>query len=361
MTIRTITDHQVAALPIHDGRAELLEEIMKTPVDQVDHIDHSSRARASRPRTRTWTAIAAAAAVAATVGGLATWNAPHEEQTRTSYGDGPQQHGAPYVVHDNHYSKQLTSAVRSVPGGAYFALGASGWSLANVDESATGLGLTYVRGDEELELDLYAADEYQTYVQDREDLGAGTSLSMLGQDATRWAYSADDHTLIRTPQGDRFLEVRGTGMDESAYLKLVNQIVQTDARGFADSLPTDVVTPYNRERAVRHLLRGVDTPPGFTSADVRLQGFNDAYQSAAKVAGSVGCAWVEVWAGGTRADHRAAVEAFESSRSWPLLVAIADEGGYSSGFWDVGAELRTGLDDRGDPVKVSDLRSAICS
>lgn len=246
MTIRTITDHQVGALPIHDGRAELLEEIMKTPVDQVDHIDHSPGARAPRPRTRTWTAIAAAAAVAATVGGPATWNAPHEEQTRTSYRDGPQRHGAPYVVHDNHYSKQLTSAVRSVPGGAYFALGASGWSLAHVDESATGLGLTYVRDDDELELDLYAADEYQTYVQDREDLGVGTSLSMLGQDATRWAYSADDHTLIRTPQGDRFLEVRGTGMDEAAYLELVSQIVQTDARGFADSLPTDVVTPYNR-------------------------------------------------------------------------------------------------------------------
>jgi hypothetical protein len=224
------------------------------------------------------------------------------------------------------------------------------------------MSVTYERDGQELELDLYPADRYQMYADDRaRDLGTGTDTSMLGQDATRWAYAADDHTLIRTPQGARFLEVRGTGMDEAAYLDLVGQIVQTDVHGFADSLPTDVVTPYNREQAIHHLLRGVDTPPGFTAADVSMDGFNDAYQSATKVAGSVGCAWIHVWAGGTHADHQAAINAFEGSRSWPLLQAIAHEGGYSSGFWDVGPELRSGHDDKGNPVKVSALRSAICS
>jgi hypothetical protein len=38
-----------------------------------------------------------------------------------------------------------------------------------------------------------------------------------------------------------------------------------------------------------------DLPPGFTAADVSLAGFNDLYQSAAQVAGSVGCAWMHAW------------------------------------------------------------------
>jgi hypothetical protein len=90
-------------------------------------------------------------------------------------------------------------------------------------------------------------------------------------------------------------------------------------------MPGDVVTPYYRTVAIHQLLRGVETPPGFTAADVTLTGFNDAYQSAAGVAGSVGCAWVDVWDGGSEADRQAAIDAMDGSGSWPLLQRIAHQ------------------------------------
>jgi hypothetical protein len=70
---------------------------------------------------------------------------------------------------------------------------------------------------------------------------------------------------------------------------------------------------------------------------------------------------VDVWDGGTAADRQAAVDAFEGSRSWPLLRAIADEGGYASVFWSVGRQMQIGHTDKGQPLTASNLKSGICS
>ncbi len=362
MTNRTITDQQVGALPIHGGRAELLEEIMSTPVEHVDRAEHPLDDLAPRRGRRALATVAAVAAVVATVGGLAAWRIPDQTSTPdgTSLGHGVKGGTASHSKHDTRPSTQ-EAQVRSVPGGAYFALGEAGWTITYVDEAANGMSITYTRDGQTLELDLYPADNYQTYVMDRHaDYGDGTATSLLGQDATRWESLPDSHTTIRTPEGGRFLEASGSGMDEAAYTDLVGQLVQTDEHGFASSMPAGVVTPFNREPAIRHLLRGVDTPPGFSLADVALTGFNDAYAAAAQVAGSVGCAWVDVWDGGTVADRQAAIEAFDGSRSWPLLRDIAHEGGYSGGFWSVGHRMQIGHTDKGQPLTASYLKSGIC-
>lgn len=363
MTNRTITDQQVAALPIHGGRAELLEEIMSTPVDQVDRAEHRLDDLAPRRGRRALATVAAVAAVAATVGGLAAWRIPHQTATPdgTSFGHGAEVGTATHGKHDTRPSSQ-EAQVRSVPGGAYFAFASAGWSLTHVDEAAGGMSVTYAADGQELDFDLYPADSYQTYVADRQAYGDGTPVSVLGQNGTLWASAPDAHDLIRTPEGGRFLEVTGSGMDEAAFRGLVAQIVQTDDRGFADSMPTDVVTPFNRMEAIHHLLRGVETPPGFTADDVTLTGFNDAYHSAAGVAGSVGCAWFDVWARGTDADRQAAIDAFDGSRSWPLLESIAHQGGYSSYFWSLGHRLAVGHTDKGQPLTLAGLRMGLaCS
>jgi hypothetical protein len=248
-----------------------------------------------------------------------------------------------------------------VPDGRYFALDEGGWTVTNVDESRSGMSVSYARDGQELELDLYPADAYATYLNGRNaDYGQGTEVTVLGQSATRWTAATDDYDLIRTSEGDRFLEITGRGMNAGVFSDLVDRIVQTDARGFADALPDGVVTPYNRDEAIRHLLQGVQTPPGFTVEDVTLSGFNDAYHSAAGVAGAVGCAWVDVWAGGSPADRQAAIDAFEGSRSWPLLQRISDEGGYSSVFWGVAHRMSVGHTDKGQPLTAAYLKSGIC-
>jgi hypothetical protein len=351
MTTRPITDQQVAALPVHGGRAELLEEIMSTPVDRVDHVDHSPEARTPRRKVRTWTAVAAAAAVVATVGGLAALRLPHESGAADGSDRAASTSGG-----------ERSRTVPPVPGGAYVALDQPGWQVASVFEDPHGLDLVYQQGDAVLDLTTYPAAEYQSDVDDRDaDAGGSQNLTLLGRPAQLWAYAADDHAVIRSAEGDRFLEVRGSGMSDGEFQVALADLVQTDARGFAGSLPSDVVTPYHHDEAIRHLLQGVDTPPGFTAGDVRLHGFNDAYQSSAQVAGSVGCAWLHVWDGGSAADRDAVIAAFDSSRTWPLLVAIRDQGGYAQGFWTVADQLRAGHSDKGEPLDIDALTSSICS
>jgi hypothetical protein len=366
MTTRAITDQQVAALPIHGGRAELLEEIMSTPVDQVDHVDHSPEGRTPRRRARTWTAVAAAAAVVATVGALAAWRVPDGAPAgHTTFADGSGDTAAPHrtgPATSQPTSGAFASPAPSVPGGRYVALNQPGWEVTSLFDDPSGFDLFYGQGAAELDITTYPASQYSSYVDDREaDLGSPVPLTVLGRAAGLWTYAADDHEILRAAEGDWFIGIRATGMSEDAFRAALSDMVQTDAAGFARSLPSGVVTPDNRERAIRHLLRGVDTPPGFTPADVKLSGFNDAYQSAAQVAGSVGCAWIDVWDGGSPADRQAALDAFEGSRSWPLLREIADQGGYSSGFWSIADQLRRRHDDKGRPLDAGALRSAVCS
>jgi hypothetical protein len=361
MTNRTITDQQVGALPIHGGRAELLEEIMSTPVDQVDRAEHQLDDLAPRRGLRALATVAAVAAVAVTVGGLAAWRIPHQTATpdSTSFGHGVKGGTGSHAKHDPRHSSQQAQ-VRSVPGGAYVALNEPGWTINYVSQAANDMEVSYARDGQQLSVHLYPADNYSTYVTDRQEFGDGTPTILLGQDATRWASSPESHTTIRTPEDGRFLEAWGSGMDGATYQDLVGQLVQTDEHGFADSMPGDVVTPFNRMEAIHHLLLGVETPPGFTASDVRLSGFNDPYQSAAQVAGSVGCAWLDVWSSGSAVDRQAAIDAFDGSRSWPLLQRIASEGGYSSGFWGMAHRLRVGHTDKGQPLSVDGLKSAIC-
>jgi hypothetical protein len=256
---------------------------------------------------------------------------------------------------------QLARSAPAVPGGAYVALNEDGWAVTGLSEDAYGRDVFYQRGPAMLDLTTYPASEYPSYVADRTaDAGSPQATTLLGRSAGLWTYASDDHTVLRSPDGDWFLEVRGQGLSEADFRVALGDLVETDAAGFAASMPPGVVTPYNRDEAIHHLLRGVQTPPGFTLAQVSLHGFNDGYQSAAHVAGSVGCAWLDRYADGSSADRNAAIDAFEGSRSWPLLRHIADEGGYSSVFWSIAGELRAGHDDKGHPVDVTALEDALC-
>jgi hypothetical protein len=243
--------------------------------------------------------------------------------------------------------------VRSVPGGKYVALDAAGWKVSFVygDEGETDIA--YVRPGASIEMVQYPADAYDSYYEDRLHVSDPAPSRLLGKPSATFTYSAEDHTTIRPAESGTFLEVRGSGMDLAGYHVLLDRVVQTDARGLADSLPEDVVTPFNRDRAVAHLLEGVDVPEGFSAEDVRIEGFNDAYQSAVTVAGSVGCAWLDVYADGGAAARRQALAAFDGSRDWPLLKATVRQGDYAEVFWEVADRLRAG-----DPVDV--IRGGIC-
>jgi hypothetical protein len=251
------------------------------------------------------------------------------------------------------------SATNGSAGGEYVTLDAPGWTAVYVSDEPALREVQYQKDGAEVDITEYPASQYASYVADRQDVGDGQSLEVLGVSATTWAYAADDHTAIRSPEGGYFIEVRGTGMDAVSYRSLVAQLALTGASEFAQAMPKGTVTPANHDAAIQRLLQGVDLPPGFTAADVDLKGFNDRYQASARVAGQVGCAWLDVYAGGSAADGRAAIAAFDASRHWPLLLDIEKDGGYSSDFWSMADRLRA-LDAGTSNTSVADLRQGIC-
>ena len=338
-----ITDDEVASLPIHAGRADLLEEIMATPV--VDRLDHKPARRRPAP---VWLAVPAAAAAIAAIALVPA--------VRSAVDDPPRE-GTPVATSPSAPPPTSTTSpengVRSVRGGKYVALDSAGWTLETVYESKYETTIAYSKGRQSLEMVQYPADSYDSYYEDRMHVSEPTPTQLLGERSSTFTYSADDHATIRPAENGTFLEVRGSGMDLAGYRTLLDALVQTDAKGMAASLPEDVVTPFNRDEAVAHLLEGTEVPDGFTAADVEIEGFNDAYQSAARVAGSVGCAWLDVYAGGGAAARQQALEALDGSRSWPLLKATVDQGGYAEVFWGVADQLRSGT-----PVEA--VRPGIC-
>ncbi|MBB6629235.1 hypothetical protein H5V45_18050 [Nocardioides sp. KIGAM211] len=339
-----ITDDEVARLPVHAGRADLLEDLMATPV--VDRVDH----RPTRPRrpVSAWLAVPAAAAAIAAIALVPVLRGGADGPTPDR--QGPAGGNVPSASPSTPTTEASPAAegVRSVPGGEYVALDAPGWTVEYVAED----GVTFAHDGQTLEIVSYPADAHASYYEDREHVSDPVPQELLGLASSTFTYSGDDHATIRPAEGDRFLEVRGSGMGLAAYRRLLGQLVQTDARGFADAVPPAIVTPYDKDEAIADLLRGVDVPDGFSAADVRLDGFHDRYQAAVAVAGAVGCAWLDVYAGGGAAGRQQALAALDGSGGWPLADDLAS-GMYGSVLRDTADQLRSG-------ASTQDLRGGLC-
>ena len=338
----TITDQEVALLPLADGRADLLEEIMSTPV--LDHAEPTTR----RTPPGWLVVVAAAAAVAAialvpTLGdGPGAGTRPQVDPPRQSVVDSVPFQAAP-----------AAPVVPEVSDGRYVGVEVLGWDLQALYEGYGELTIGWENGEQWLEVVRYPADSYQSYFDDRDRDREGTVSALFGREATTWAYSRDDHATMTAPGDGFFFEVRAAGMPLPAYEELIAGLVQTDEAGFYAGLPEGTVTPRNSDQAVRDLLRGVTVPDGFVAADVEIEGFASPYHAASRVAGAVGCAWLEVYVGGSAAQREEALAAFDGSVDWPLLRSIDLQGDYPEVFWQMADDLRAGS-------SAADLRSTIC-
>ncbi|MCR1786063.1 hypothetical protein KVF89_26245 [Nocardioides carbamazepini] len=218
---RTITDAGVAGLALHEGRAELLEEIMTlAPVETPDP--------ATVPRRRrVLPVLAAAAAVAAMVAGAAWLGVQRDEPGRDL---GPATAGSP-----DHGTGDR--AVLALPG----------WLLDNVDDAKQDGELSYRKGDQELDVHWRPADQYDGYVADRDDIGPSVEVDLLGRASLMWAYGKRDHTVIRPVEKGLTLEVRGTGMSRAAFLDLLGDLRLVDEAGLAEHVRvTERVSPEDR-------------------------------------------------------------------------------------------------------------------
>jgi hypothetical protein len=323
-----LTDAAVAALPIRDGRVELLEEIMASPV--IDRVTEPTAPRGRR--TPRWVAAVGAAAAVIAVAAVPLWI--------TQGGDNPGEKPG------NNYATGVEGT------GERAVLTADGWTVDNVtDDDKYGGEISYSKGSQSLQITWYPADQYDGYVTDREhinhpEVDPGQAVDVLGSPSHLWAYSNDDHTVIRAAGDKYFLEVRGGGMNKQAFLALLGDLRLVTKAGLEDALPANFVTKAERPAAIAGMLDGMGTlPPGFDTAGLTSQE-PDRYNLGAHVSGAVSCAWIEEFkaakAAGAQARMDDAVAAMQASKQWPILLEMNADGDYPPVVWEYADRMQAG-------------------
>jgi hypothetical protein len=312
-----LTDQAVSELPLAAGRAELLEEIMATSLDE--------RATPSDPAARhlrRWAATLAAAAAAAALVAVPSWLLSRDQPTSV------------YAAPTAHQ---------------WVVLDAPGWTVSYVSDPGGGESeVEWENAGASLTVHLRDADSRDGYVEDRERIDAptvdpGTPVELLGRPALSWSYSADDRTTIGAVEDGTYPEVRGTGMGRQAYLELLARLAWTDEAGFEAALPEEFVTAGEADATVTDMLRGIPLAPG---AAVPSSGENDPYQLGADVARQVACPWIEEFDRARRAGDRQAVrrakQVLGTSRDWTFLQVMDAEGDYPEVLWEMSDEVVAG-------------------
>ncbi len=318
------TDDAVMALPLDQARHELLEEIMSTPTLRTADTPST---QTDKPRRTRWLVVVASAAAAAVVIAAPAWWSQR----------GGEEASSPYAP----------SAISAAQESTRVLVDAPGWTITRVDGFGTAEGeMTFRNGDQELEVNWRSAANYDDYFQDRTHVSSGTPVELLGKASTMFTYGEGDYTTIRPVEGDSFLEVRGGVGDRSAYLAVLGQLVLTDVDTWLAAMPPEVVMPSERDETIQEMLEGIRTPPGFDIGTIPADELGDRYHFGARVTGTVTCAWIERWQQSTRAGNEAeaaeAVAALQSSKDWPILLEMNDQGDYPEVLWEIADKVSAG-------------------
>ncbi|MFC7493135.1 MULTISPECIES: hypothetical protein [unclassified Nocardioides] len=322
-----LTDDAVADLPLHRGRAELLEEIMRTPV-----LDDSPVTDIAHARRRAWLAPVIAAAVVALLAATTAWWAGRPDAT-----------------------PEPQPPVASDPADFRAVLDAEGWTVDNAYADRDFGEVSYASGDRYLEISWYPADAYDSYIVDRRHITEpprdGEPIEVLGLGAQTWAYSATDHTAIREIQAGHWLEIRAGGMGEAAYRELLGHLRLVDKAGFEAAMPASFVDSSERQATIESMLAAIGeyVDPVFPEGSQRVgvsSDETDPYHLGADVAGAVACEWLADFEAASEAGDQAradrAAEALATSRQWPVLQEMAATGEYPDVIWDFARQVGRG-------------------
>ncbi|GAA4374491.1 hypothetical protein [Nocardioides caricicola] len=348
-----LTDDAVSGLPLSHGRAELLEEIMSTPV--LD--DRPTRDEAPRRRTRWLVPAAAAVVVAALALGTAWWTGQDDaadQKADTTTGEKTGEKTGEQTGEQTGQQERSALASQPLAGhGGRVVLDAPGWEATAVWADKDSGEMSYENGGQNLEIMWGPAKTYEMYVDDRRHIvrpaADGVAITVLGAEAQMWPYSADDHTAIREVENGQWIEVRADGMDEVGYLALLDRLRLVDLAGFEASLPESFVTSAERDDTVTAILDEIDDtsdgpllPEGVDRTSITSNQVDD-YQLGAEISGQVACAWLDEYAAAAQAGDQgrldAAAAALTSSHDWPVLHRMDERGGYPEVLWSYAQQV----------------------
>jgi hypothetical protein len=226
----------VASLALGRGGQELLEEIMSTPntpevdsqnseavspqrIEPVELPTTEPRTPAPRRRRQALIGLAAAVAVAAAVAGPTVLFQAGDKVVATPGSD----------------SQKLREAAVGSP---RLLIDDPTWKITVVDDLASDNGgVTFTKGTSSVNVSWAQADRYQDRYDDRLDVSAPVPFQILGRGGNRFRYDATDFAVMLPPEGKTFLEIRGTGVNETAFAALMAKLKKVSVEEWLAAMP----------------------------------------------------------------------------------------------------------------------------
>ena len=174
---------------------------------------------------------------------------------------------------------------------------------------------------------------------------------MLGGSGQLWAYSTNDHTVIREVEAGHWMEFRGSGMDEATYRTLLDQLrivgIKDYELALGDAFIAQAGAIRRRDRDAVRDHRGLRRRVAWRSdRSTSSPNQQDPYQLGAEVTGQYTCAWLDEFAAARDAgdDERAAEAArvLGTSREWPVLQLMDSEGDFPDVVWQYADDVAAG-------------------
>jgi hypothetical protein len=237
-----------------------------------------------------------------------------------------------------------------------------GWEITRADQFSVDYGeMTLAKDGQELEIKWLPAAKYEHYLDKRvaelEDLGTARAADV---EARLFRYRGQNDHVALWLDGDYMVEARGIAPDADAFREMLASLHEVDVDTWLSAMPASVVQPAQQAQAVDEMLAGVPLPPGFDTASIPTSdAVRDRYQLGAQVAGAVACAWIDRWVtarrAGDEATAREAVDAMATSRTWPVLREMSEDGGYPEVLWELAAAMEANEPvPAGRPMKVEE-------
>jgi hypothetical protein len=143
------------------------------------------------------------------------------------------------------------------------------------------------------------------------------------------------------------LEMRAAVPSQKAFEERLGWLRQVDSDTWLDAMPAKVVKAAEHDAAVREMLKGIPVPGTFKPSRIPDEGLTtNRYQVAGSVTATVSCLWFLQWDEARRdGDSAARIEAekaMATSKRWPILREMSEDGAYQNTIWQLAEEMPQG-------------------
>jgi hypothetical protein len=307
-----LTDADVEALALQSAEADLMEEIMSTPV--LESVPDVEQPRRRWSGGRRLTALAGAAAVAASI--LFTAQAGR----------------------DTGWAAEVLEVAEAAP---RLLLDHPDWRMRQVDEFSVDYGvMVFTDGAGQFQLEWMPLAEQPPITDSDRYAAVEESITVVGREAVLRRFDpspgpraeADLDPLYDAPafvtewdQGGYRVSAWGwVFADQNDYEEVLGALREVDVDDWLSAMPANVVHPDDIEEVVSDILADIPIPAGFDRAGiVQEAGVTAHNELEARVAGAVACAWIDQWITASETGDAAAIQeaatALAGTHDWTIL------------------------------------------